>query len=100
MAGLVLALALALAFCAGEFLWPLTLGPLPLHVLLSSGSWLSRSAWRIIKHDPMFDQQLAEATDLGLEIIHSLEDPFLGFWFSLLVVVLALGLAVLGALCR
>ena len=49
-------------------------------------------------HDPMFDQQLAKAADLGLEIIHSSEDPFPGFWFSLLVVVLALGLAVLGAL--
>ena len=97
MAGLVLALALALALacCAGELLWPLTLGPLLLYVLLSSGSWLSRSAWRIIKHEPMFDQQLAEAADLGLEIIHSSEHPFPGFWFSLLVVVLALGLAVL-----
>ena len=49
-------------------------------------------------HDPMFDQQLAEAADLGLEIIHSSEDPFPGFWFSLLVVVLALGLARLDAL--
>ena len=98
MAGLVLALALALACCAGELLWPLTLGPLLLHVLLTSGSWLSRSAWRIIKHDPMFDQELAEAADLGLEIIHSSEHPFPGFWFSLLVVVLALGLAVPSAL--
>ena len=92
MAGLVFALALALACCAGELLWPLTLGPLLLHVLLTSGAWLSRSAWRIISHDPMFDQQLAAAADLGLEIIHSLEHPFPGFWFSLLVVVLALGL--------
>ena len=49
-------------------------------------------------HDPMFDQQLAEAADLGLEIIHSSEDPFPGFWFSLLVVVLALGLAIPSAL--
>ena len=49
-------------------------------------------------HDPMFDQQLAEAADLGFEIIHSSEDPFPGFWFSLLVVVLALELTVLSAL--
>ena len=44
-------------------------------------------------HDPMFDQQLAEAANLGLEIIHSSEDQFPGFWFSLLVVIPALGLA-------
>ena len=49
-------------------------------------------------HEPMFDQQLAEAADLGLEITHSSEHPFPGLWFSFLVVVLALGLAVLGAL--
>ena len=44
-------------------------------------------------HEPMFDQQLAKAADLGLEIVDSSEDPFPGFWFSLLVVVPALGLA-------
>ena len=44
-------------------------------------------------HDPMFDQQLAKAADLGLEIVDSSEDPFPGFRFSLLVVVPALGLA-------
>ena len=46
----------------------------------------------------MFDQQLAEAADLGLEIIYSSEHPFPGFWFSLLIVIIALGLAVLSAL--
>ena len=49
-------------------------------------------------NDPMFDQQLAEAADLGLEIIDSSKDPFPGFWFSLIVVVPALGLAVPSAL--
>ena len=98
MAGLVLALALAFACCAGELLWPLTRGPLLLHVLLTSGARLSRSAWRIISHDPMFDQQRAEAADLGLEIIYSSEHPIPWSWFSLLVVVLALGLAKLVAL--
>ena len=49
-------------------------------------------------HDPTFDQQLAEAADLGLEIIYSLEHPIPWVWFSLLVVVLALGLARLAVL--
>ena len=46
----------------------------------------------------MVDQQLAEAADLGFEIIHGSEHPFPEFWLSLLVVVLVLELAVLSAL--
>ena len=93
MAGLVLALALALACCAGEFVWPLMLGPLILHVLLANGALLGRSAWRVLLHDPTFKQQLTEAADRGLEIIYGSEYPIPWFWFSLLVVVPALGLA-------
>ena len=93
-----LPLALALACCASELLWPLTLGLTILHVLLASGALLGRSAWRVTSHDPTFDQQPAEAADLGLEIIYSSEHPIPWSWFSLLVVVLALGLARLVAL--
>ena len=56
--------ALALAWCSGELVWPLILGPLILHILLASGALLGRSAWRVLLHDPTFNQQLAEAADL------------------------------------
>jgi hypothetical protein len=50
-------------------------------------------------HDSKFDQQFTETADVGLEVIHCQEHQFPWFRFSLLVVVLALGLARLVAVC-
>jgi hypothetical protein len=52
-------------------------------------------------HDSMFDQQSAKNADFRLEIVHCTEQPlpWLGFCLLVVVTVLALGLALLVAIC-